>query len=110
MTTVDDVRKAALDLPGVEEGTHFGMVSFSVRGRGFASVTQDDAVQLHMPPDDAEHALTAHPTAERLVRMGRPIGIRVPLADLDAPALNVLVHAAWRSRAPKSLRTRPHLR
>ncbi|GEA86114.1 MmcQ/YjbR family DNA-binding protein, partial [Cellulomonas cellasea] len=106
MTTVAQLRKAALDLPEVEEGTHFGMVSFSIRGRGFAAVTEDGAVQLHMDDQDAELGLAAHPTAERLVRMGRPIGIRVPLADVGGQALNGLVHAAWRSRAPKRLAER----
>ncbi len=39
MTTLAQLRKAALALPETEEGTHFGMVAFSVRGKGFASVT-----------------------------------------------------------------------
>ncbi|MFH9060428.1 hypothetical protein ACH4GM_04270 [Streptomyces coeruleorubidus] len=48
MTTVTQLRKAALALPEAEEGTHFGMVAFAVRGRGFASVTKDGRVQLHL--------------------------------------------------------------
>lgn len=103
MTTIAQLRKAALDLPEVEEGTHFGMVAFSVRGKGFASVTKDDAVQLRMSDEDAERALAAHPTAERLVRTGTPIGLRVPLADVNGKDLNALVHQAWRARAPKRL-------
>src|SRR5690606_14972950 len=35
--------------------------------------------------------------------MGTPIGIRVPLADVNGQALNRLVRAAWSSRAPKRL-------
>jgi hypothetical protein len=103
MTTVAQLRKAALGLPEVEEGTHFGMVAFSVRGKGFASVTKDDQVQLHLADDDAEAAVAAHPTGERLVRMGTPIGFRVPLADIDGKDLNALVRAAWYSRAPGRL-------
>ncbi|MEV7992064.1 MmcQ/YjbR family DNA-binding protein [Streptomyces sp. NPDC086077] len=103
MTTVAQLRKAALALPEVEEGTHFGMVAFSVRGKGFASVTKDGQVQLHLPDSGAETAVAAHPSGERLVRMGTPIGVRVPLADITGKDLNALVRASWFSRAPKRL-------
>lgn len=101
MTTAAQLRKAALILPEVEEGTHFGMVAFSVRGKGFASVTKDGRVQLHLPDDKAEAAVVGHPSGERLVRMGKPIGFAMPLADVDGQELNALVRAAWACRAPK---------
>jgi len=103
MTTEAQLRKAALGLPEVEEGTHFGMVAFSVHNKGFAAVTEDGQVQLHLHDDDAEAALADHPTGERLVRMGTPIGILIPLTDLDGQALNYLVRRAWFARAPKRL-------
>lgn len=103
MTTIAQLRKAALALPEVEEGTHFGMVSFAVRGKGFASVTKDGAVQLQLPDDVAEAAVAEHPTGERLVRMGTPIGVHIPLADINGMALNALVRQAWMARAPKRL-------
>lgn len=103
MTTVSQLRKAALALPEVEEGTHFGMVAFSVRGKGFVSLTDDGQVQLHLPDADAEAAVAAYPAGERLVRMSTPIGFRVPLADINGKDLNALVRSAWLSRAPKRL-------
>lgn len=103
MTTIAQLRKAALALPEVEEGTHFGMVAFTVRGKGFASVTKDGAVQLQLPDEVAEAAVTEHPTGERLVRMGTPIGVTIPLADIDGKHLNALVRRAWAARAPKRL-------
>lgn len=103
VTTLSQLRKAALALPEVEEGTHFGMVAFSVRGKGFASITKDGQVQLQMADAEAEAALAAHPTGERLVRMGTPIGVRLPLADINGKDLNALVATAWASRAPKRL-------
>lgn len=105
MTTVAQLRKAALSMPEAEEGTHFEMVAFSVRGKGFASITKDGDVHLQMPDDTAEAALEAHPTGERLVRMGTPIGFSIPIADINGKDLNALVHAAWMSRAPKRLVT-----
>jgi hypothetical protein len=103
MTTLSQLRKAALALPEVAEGTHFGMVAFSVRGKGFASVTSDGQLQLHLPDAEAQAAEAAHPTGERLVRMGTPIGFRVPLADINGKDLTALVRAAWVGRAPKRL-------
>src|SRR5690606_882559 len=92
--------------PETEEGTHFGMVAFSVRGRGFASVDKDGQVQLQLSDEDAEDAVRAHPTGERLVRMGKPIGFRVPLADINGKDLNALGRSAWSHRAPKALAAR----
>lgn len=103
MTTLAQLRKTALGLPEVEEGTHFGMVAFTVRGKGFASVTDDGVVQLHMADADAERALADHPAGERLVRMGAPIGFRIALAEINGMHLNALVRAAWLHRAPKRL-------
>jgi hypothetical protein len=103
MTTVVHLRKAALALPEVEEGTHFGMVSFSVRGRGFVSVTKDGTVQLHMGEQDAAAAEATCPSGQRLTRFDRPIGFRVPLADINGQQLNALLRAAWFHRAPKRL-------
>lgn len=103
VTTLSQLRKAALALPEAEEGTHFGLVAFSVRGKGFASVTEDGQLQLHLPDDEAEVAQSVHPSGERLVRMGKPIGFRVPLAEINGQDLNALVRAAWSCRAPKRL-------
>jgi hypothetical protein len=103
MATLSQLRKAALALPEVEEATHLDMISFSVRGEGFASVTKDGQVQLFLPDADAEAAMSTHPTGDRVVRMGKPIGVRVPLADINGKYLNALVRVAWACRAPKRL-------
>lgn len=103
MTTLAQLRKAALALPEVEEGTHFGMVAFAVRGKGFASVSKDGRVQLRLPEDEVGAAESAYSTGERLVRTGTTIGFSVPLADINGQRLNALVRAAWSYRAPKQL-------
>ncbi|HLR85555.1 MAG TPA: MmcQ/YjbR family DNA-binding protein, partial [Nocardioidaceae bacterium] len=68
MTTLAQLRKAALALPEVEEGTHFGMVSFSVRGNGFASVDKESYVQLRLSSEQVDAAVAAHPSGEPVVR------------------------------------------
>ncbi|SDK19341.1 hypothetical protein [Streptomyces indicus] len=103
MTTLSQLRKAALGLPEVEEGTHFGMVAFSVRGKGFASVTKDGWVQLQMGGEGVDKALGAHPQGERLERAGKVIGFRVPLKAINGKDLNELVYVSWSHRAPKRL-------
>ncbi|WP_285701186.1 MmcQ/YjbR family DNA-binding protein [Actinomadura sp. NBRC 104412] len=103
MTTMAQLRKAALALPEVEEGTHFGMAAFSVRGKGFVSVTKDGDVQLQLPEAEIEAAESAHPTGERILRGDKAIGFRVPLDDVNGKDLNALVRAAWFCRAPKEL-------
>ncbi len=103
MTTLSQLRKAGLALPEAEEGTRFGMVAFSVRGKGFASVTGDGRVLLHLPDAEAEAAVSAHPTGERWVRTGTSVGFGVPLADVNGKDLNALVLRAWLARAPERL-------
>jgi hypothetical protein len=103
VTTVAQLRKAALALPEVAEGTHFGLLAYTVRGRGFASMTKDGRVQLRLPRDETEAAGAAHPSGESVLRGGTTIGFRVPLADIDGKDLNALVRASWFSRAPKRL-------
>ena len=103
MTTLRQLRKAALALPEVEEGTHFGMVAFEVRGKGFISVTKDGVAQLYMTEEEAAAVLERYPAVERLTRQGKPIGVRVPLEAVNGMQLNALVEKSWASRAPKRL-------
>jgi hypothetical protein len=104
MAQLARLRTGALALPEVEEGTHFGMVAFSVRGKGFASLSKDGAlVHFQLPGDRIEALVAELPEAEPLVRMGTPIGVSVPLAGLDVRVLDRLLREAWEARAPKRL-------
>lgn len=103
MTTLAQLRKAALALPEVEEGTHFGMVAFKASGKGFASVTKEGLLQLSMPDHETERVLTRIAAAQVLTRSGKQIGVRFPLTAVDGMELNTLVEKSWMSRAPKRL-------
>lgn len=104
MTTLAQLRKTALSLPEtIEQGIGFGVVTFLVRDKRFAAMGKDNYVQLHLPAAEAAEILAAHPTAERLTRAATPIGVRVPLGDIDGQQLNHWVRRAWLSRAPKRL-------
>jgi hypothetical protein len=104
MTTVARVRKGALALPEVEEGPHFGAVAFTVRGKGFASLSKDGTlVQLRLPADQVHAAVADHPGAEIIARAGSPIGVALAVADLDVRDLDRLLRQAWEAMAPKRL-------
>lgn len=106
MTTRAQLRKTALTFPEVEEDAKGRMLTFSVRGKEFASLTEDGTVRLRLPGAEAEDAVAAYPKAERLVRAGRSIGFQAPLADVDGQHLWSLVMAAWKHRAPRPLAAR----
>ncbi|MGN5239054.1 hypothetical protein [Rhodococcus sp. SJ-3] len=103
MTTARQVRKAALYLREVEEGTRSETITFSVRGKVFVSITDGGVVQFRLPEEMIVDALERHPSGERLVQRGTVIGFRMPLAEIDGQDLNGLVRQAWIFRAPKRL-------
>jgi hypothetical protein len=96
MVQVDRVRKGALALPEVEEGTHFGMVAFSVRGKNFVWVSKDQQhVRVHVPTDVVDSTVAEHPEAEPFVRMDTTIGVSL--------LLDRLLRDGWEAAAPKRL-------
>lgn len=103
MTTLAQLRKAALSLPEVEEGTHLGTVAFKANGKRFASVTKDGTVQLVMTVEDAHDALRKLAAATEWTHSGKRVGVAIPLAAVNGMELNALVEKAWRHRAPKRL-------
>lgn len=106
MTTRAQLRKTALTFQEVEEDAANGMVTYSVRGKEFASVTRDGMVRVRLPEAEAGDAVAAYPKAERLIHAGRSIGFQAPLADVDGQHLWSLVMAAWKHRAPRQLAAR----
>lgn len=103
MTTIAQIRKGALALPEVTEGTRFGMVAFKVRDKGFASITKDGALQVQLDPAEIDEVVGDVSGAEPLLRMGTPIGVRVALEDINGMQSNALLRRAWLARAPKRL-------
>lgn len=105
MTTRAQLRKAAGDLPEVEQNGAGPGASYTVRGQTFAALTdQGSAVDLRLPPDDAERVVSEHSSAAVVTRGQRVTGVRIPLADVNGMVLNALVARAWRHRAPAQLR------
>ena len=104
MTTLAQLRKTARSFPETaEQPIRGGTIAFMVRDKRFVSIGKDNHLQLHLPAAEADELLAAHPTATRLTRGATPIGVRVPLGDLDGQQLNHWVRRAWLSHAPKRL-------
>lgn len=104
MTTLAQLRKAALSYPETaEQAIGSGTIAFTVRDKRFVCLGTDSLVELRLPALDAEEVLAAHPTAQRLSRGTRPIGVHVPIGDINGQQLNHWVRRAWLSRAPKRL-------
>jgi predicted flap endonuclease-1-like 5' DNA nuclease len=98
MTTVRQLRKAALGLVQAEETTDDqGRATFVVDGRVFA-VLDGSRVRLHLPAPDVAAITAAHPAAEPA-----PDGATLALEGIDGQQLNHWVRRAWAFRAPPEL-------
>lgn len=107
MTTLAQLRKAALSHPETtEHAIGSGIVAFAVRDKRFASLGKENLVELRLPTPDVDEVLAAHPTARRLARGATPVGVSVPIGDINGLQLNHWVRRAWLSRAPKLLAER----
>lgn len=96
MTSLAHIRTAAKRLAEVEQGAHFGMESWSVAGRGFLTVTKDRAaVQLRLPPDDAQRVLTDIPGNSLLTRGETVLGVTIPLDALNGMQANAVIGRSW---------------
>jgi hypothetical protein len=98
-------RGLALSLPEAAEAPHFEKASFHVRGRIFATLTEDGA-HLHVFVDEGETraAVAEEPsTFEELWWDKRLSGVRVHLASAAPDRVAELLEDAWRRKAPKKL-------
>lgn len=120
MTTLQDVRRLALALPGTEEGTSWGNVSFKVKGRLFvwerplrkadraalgSAAPEGEIIGVQVEHEIAKRALLES-DPERCFTTphfdGHPI-VLVRLDRTDLAQLEELVTEAWLCRAPPKL-------
>lgn len=105
MSVLAALRALALSLPEVTEQPHFDYASFRVRGRIFVTVPPEQT-HLHFFVDEAERllAIEMYGGSVEPLWWGRKImGVRANLATAPAEALEHLLRAAWRNKAPKRL-------
>lgn len=101
----DDLRRLFLALPGVEESTHHGTMSFVVRKRFLGRLRDEDTVfALRAEIDDRDLLIEMEPETFFITDhyRGYPY-VLIRLAATDAARLAPLVERAWRALAPKRL-------
>jgi hypothetical protein len=104
--TLDQVRRIALTLPAVEEGTSYGTPAFKVRGKLFLRLRDENATLVVKVDRDERAALIAsapkiYSVTDHYVNYP---WVLVSLADVSIAELEELVTEAWRLTAPSKLR------
>jgi hypothetical protein len=103
MTTRARVRKGALALPEVEEMRFPSLVTFNVEGRAFVELRRGGHVRFPLDRERVDELLAEHPAARPVLRDGEPVGIDLPLTELETRLVDPLLREAWEALAPERL-------
>lgn len=99
-----EVRRLALALPEVEEYEHGGRPAFRVRGTRFATMLDDDGINLMLDEEGIRAAVATWPDACRERHFGaRLTSVRAAYGRLPEDAFAGLLEEAWGRKAPKAL-------
>ena len=104
--TPQTARRLILALPGVEEGTSYGMPSFKLAGKFLARLRDDDTVLVvHLRSfEDRDHLLETKPDTFFTTDHYRNYPtVLIRLARVSARVLEELLGDAWRRGAPRRL-------
>lgn len=101
--TFEEVRGAALQLPGVAEAATRGTHSFTVRKKLFLRLMEDGrTLVLRTDRFERDHLLSSDPTVFHVSRQIREHPwVFVHLARADPEQLRELVRDSWRRVAPR---------
>jgi hypothetical protein len=101
MVSIDEARRLALSLPETVEQDHHGRPSFRVAGRIFATLWDQDHMNVMLDESGILTAVQAHPDVCAEVMWGKRLAaVRVTLPDADAELLADLLADAWEGKAP----------
>ena len=103
----ETVRRLALELPAVEEGTSYGTPAFRVRGKFLGRLREDgESLAIKCGFEERDFRIQADPktffTTDHY--RGYPT-VLVRLATVDPADLRDVLEQAWRLHAPKRLVT-----
>jgi hypothetical protein len=99
-----EARKLALALPEAVEQDHHGRPSFRVAGKIFATLWDDDHMNVMLDDGGILTAVHAGPETCAEVWWGKRLAaVRVDLRRADAEMLADLLSDAWERKAPKRL-------
>ena len=103
--TSDEFRTMATALPGVEEGSSYGMRAWRCRGKALAGLWNDDeTLGITVSVDEREMLMAAAPETFFITDHYRNYPrVLVRLGNVERGTLNRLLIQAWREVAPKKL-------
>jgi hypothetical protein len=106
MVTQTEFYNFALDLPESDQGSHFDVTDFRVKGRIFATLRESDGrAVLKLSPDQQQLLMTTTPGMFEPVKggWGAKGWTHVLLSQADEATVRHALRMAWKSVAPKKL-------
>jgi hypothetical protein len=105
--TIEKVRKLALALPRVEEGTSYGTPAWRVGGKLLARLREDgETLMIKADFDERDMLMAADPNTFFTTDQYRNYpSVLVRLATVPVDVLRDLFEQAWRAAAPRRLRS-----
>ena len=102
--TSEDARRLALALPEAVEQDHHGRPSFRVAGKIFATLWDEEHMNVMLDEGGILTAVQQDPKTYGEVWWGKKLAaVRVTLPRVRSKALAELLTEAWELRAPKRL-------
>ena len=103
--TRDEFRRAALAFPEAAEQETWGHPTFRVRGKMFASGSEESpTMSVKASKEDQAELVASRPETFAVARyVGRFGWVEVQLPNVDEAELRELLTDAWRRTAPKRL-------
>jgi len=104
--TFETVRRTALSLPDVEEGTAYGFPAFRAAGKLFLCYRKDlDSIVVRASFEQRDEMIEANPETYYTTDHHRPYPwVLARLETLDVQVLPDLLRMGWRSIPPKKPR------
>ena len=102
---LDTVRRVALALPGVEEGSSYGTPGFRVRGKFLARMWEDgETLVVKCGDEERDFRMQADPATFYITDhyRGYPT-VLIHLSKVRLADLREVLEEAWRRNAPKRL-------
>jgi hypothetical protein len=97
----DEARRLALALPGAVEADHHGRPSFRVAGKIFATLRDDNHLNVMLDEPGILTAVEAAPDTCAELWWGKRLSVvQVALDRADAELVRDLLTDAWERRAP----------
>ena len=104
MVSAEQARELALALAEAVEQDHHGRPSFRVGGRIFATLWDENHLNVMLDEGGIRTAVHSRPEMCEEVWWGKRLAaVRVDLRRVDAETLATLLADAWEGKAPKRL-------